>query len=276
MEYKIILNWTNLKYEIDYETYKAAAVNITENVEVRGEAQSDNTNGDSDFCRTKIEAALANLESRMHRYMVFAGTQEGTDDLNRKTKQWTMTIAYADSSRRNFNVSSLTSKCHRYVVDYVLQEWAKLTMPTLVEGYVSRMNAEIADIETIVYRKEAPVLMLNDGTDDSSTSLLPDDYTGMAVVFRGSLYPMKDIGEVTTEKVYDESEVKGNAMTGTFVCANGNVIKVSAGLLNDKVQYTSSDTVLHATKNGKNYYYIVENGSMTIINTSEIAIRVIN
>ena len=158
--YEIKLNWKNLKYEIDYETFKAAAIHITENFELKDEAQTDGTDGDSDFCRTKVCEAVANLENIMHRYLVPSTDTNGNDSIDRTQSEWIIKLEYPNTSRRNYNIASLTSKCHRYVVALVLMEWSKLALPNMTEAYAGRMQQEEAGIKEIVYRKTPPTLTL--------------------------------------------------------------------------------------------------------------------
>ena len=154
---KITLKWPYLKNEIDYETYKAAEISITEPA-VKGEAQSDNTNADADFCRAKIDAAVGNINEVMHRFFLVSTYEDYDNTLTRDRVSWEIDLQYMDSERRKINTDALTQMCHRYVVAYVLAEWCKLALPSLVQSYESRMESEVQRIERLVNRKEAPTL----------------------------------------------------------------------------------------------------------------------
>lgn len=177
----ITLLWTNLKYDIDQETWKAAKCHITEDslAEVLNEAQTGIDTFDEHYCKRKIEQALMGLQDILHRFFVkyehgtgTSDTAEGTPaddddrgDLNTATAdneleaddtEWVITLEF--DGRRNINAKLLATELHKYVVLYVLQEWSKMALPVMEQNYMQRMTLEENRIKRIAYRKEPPVL----------------------------------------------------------------------------------------------------------------------
>ena len=162
-ESSISLEWKYIKYDIDQETYKAGNLFITgeENAEVRNEAQTGISDFDQNFCRRKIEQALLNLQEIMHKFFdtISRSANNETEELTGNalstgTDKWTISLNIGD--RRQVDSYSLGNVMHKYIVLYVLQEWAKIALPALEKNYVERMLAEENRIKTIIYRKTEP------------------------------------------------------------------------------------------------------------------------
>lgn len=189
----ITLYWRYLKYDIDQETWKAAKCHITDDAlaEVLNEAQTGIDSFDHDFCQRKIEQALMGLQDSLHRFFLsykrssepdpiteavtettvetVANRDEdglgskndaGADDTLQRDQSWTIELQF--DGRRNVNAKLLASELHKYVVLYVLQEWAKMALPVMEQNYVQRMILEEQRIKRIAYRKEPPVLALSE------------------------------------------------------------------------------------------------------------------
>jgi hypothetical protein len=76
--------------------------------------------------------------------------------LSTETDTWTISLNIGD--RRQVDSFYLSNVMHKYIVLYVLQEWAKIALPALEKNYVERMLAEENRIKTIIYRKTEPTL----------------------------------------------------------------------------------------------------------------------
>ena len=82
-------------------------------------------------------------------------TEELTGNaLSTGTDKWTISLKIG--GRRNVDAYALGNVMHKYIVLYVLQEWAKIALPALEKNYVERMLAEENRIKTIIYRKTEP------------------------------------------------------------------------------------------------------------------------
>jgi hypothetical protein len=118
---------------------------------------------DCNFCLRKIEQALVNLQVLMLKFFSSISRQdesgnEATLDgnmLSTTTEKWVLSFDF--SGRRLVDEISLANVMHRYIVLYVLQEWAKIAFPALEKGYVERMLAEEERIKAIIYNNaDAP------------------------------------------------------------------------------------------------------------------------
>lgn len=190
----IKLYWKYLKYDIDQETWKAAKCHITDDAlaEVLNEAQTGIDTFDYHFCQRKIEQAMMGLQDALHRFFIMythatldkdeqhPGTVRPVDDVGNRDEDglgskndaqsddtlygddyWIIKLQF--DGRRNINSQLLATELHKYVVLYVLQEWAKMALPVMEQNYIQRMMLEEQRIKRIAYRKEPPVLALSEG-----------------------------------------------------------------------------------------------------------------
>lgn len=186
----ITLKWPYIKYDVDQETWKTAKCHITDPAlaESQNEAQTGIDTFDIHYCKRKIEQALMNLQDLLHKFFVsyththYAPDGEGgtdpvyvtdptspdadgmgsddsedaDDSLLADDEDWQINLSF--DGRRNINAKLLASVLHKYVVLYILQEWAKMALPTMEQNYIQRGQLEEVRIKQICYRKEAPVL----------------------------------------------------------------------------------------------------------------------
>ena len=163
---QIELLWSWLKYDIDQETQKAAKCLITNDPsgEITMEAQTADDQFDMDYCKRKVTEGCMKLQDALH--MFFTGIKffddksaeislASNDRLLHDAAKWQINLSNF-GSRRNVNSTLLANELHQYIVLYVLQEWCKMTHPTMEQNYVSRLTAEELRVKNIVYRKEVP------------------------------------------------------------------------------------------------------------------------
>lgn len=171
---RIVLKWKYLKYDIDLETWKSAKTYITagedeEKLEHISEAQSSDDEWDRNYCIMKVEESLSNIHDILHKFMLTEnGDGDGLGDkdsaasdnsfnsgfTSNDEQEWALTFAF--DGRRNVNARLLALSLHRFVVLYVLQEWAKIANNGMEENYVSRLESEANKLREIAYRKETP------------------------------------------------------------------------------------------------------------------------
>ena len=162
----LTLKWDWLKYDIDQETQKAAKCLITNDPsgEYVQEAQTADDQFDMDYCKRKITEGCMKLQDVLHQFFTDITIKNGntpitldnTDTLLHTATQWIITLDNF-GTRRNVNSTLLTNELHQYVVLYVLQEWCKMTHPTMEKNYLERLVDEETRVKNICYRKEVPV-----------------------------------------------------------------------------------------------------------------------
>lgn len=162
----ITLKWAWLKYDIDQETQKAAKCLITNDPsgELTMEAQTADDQFDMDYCKRKITEGCMKLQDALHAFFtgikVYNGNTEITiaadDTLLHDADKWVITLDNF-GTRRNVGETLLANELHQYIVLYVLQEWCKMTHPTMEKNYYERLVAEELRVKNIAYRKEVPV-----------------------------------------------------------------------------------------------------------------------
>jgi len=164
MAVNIQVEWKWLKYYIDQETSKSARCIITDNAtyDLAMEAQTDNGQFDSDFCKRKVTEGCGKLKDTLYKFFdgfkVFNGSTEiGTagDAALLDADKWQISFANF-GERRDVNEQLLNSEVSQYLALYVLQEWSKVAQPKMEENYVARIAAEEIRIKSIIYRKKEP------------------------------------------------------------------------------------------------------------------------
>ena len=124
MEYAEKLNYDNILYDVDYTTWKVAKCRVVD-PQAQAEAQTDNEN--MRWFNRQYETAVEHIKSRLRAYVV------PTEDIS------DITFKFGDTWRGN--ISSLMTYIHRYIVDYILYEWFKMTMPNEAPAYLTSADA---------------------------------------------------------------------------------------------------------------------------------------
>lgn len=124
MEYNKSIDQSDVLYDVNYTTWKVAKCRITD-PQMQSESQTDNEN-DRWFTR-QYETAIDHIKSRLQAYV--RPTEEISDFLFSFPEGW------------RGNVSSLMTYIHRYIVDYILYEWFKMTMPNEAATYLTSADA---------------------------------------------------------------------------------------------------------------------------------------
>ena len=162
----ITLKWDWLKYDIDQETQKSGKCLITNDPsgELTMESQTVDDQFDMDYCKRKITEGCMKLQDALHKFFtsfkVYNGNEEipiGDDDtLLHEATKWVVTLDNF-GSRRKVNSTLMANEMHQYMSLYVLQEWCKMTNPTMEKNYYDRFINEELRLKNIAYRKEVPV-----------------------------------------------------------------------------------------------------------------------
>ena len=172
----ITLKWAWLKYDIDQETQKTAKCLITDDPtgERTTEAQTANDQFDMDYCKRKITESCMKLQDVLHTFFTDIKVYDNSDtevlmnaddSLLHTATKWVITLDNF-GSRRNVNSTLMANELHQYVVLYVLQEWCKMTHPTMEKNYHERLVNEELRVKNIAYRKEVPQRPIGGGEDE--------------------------------------------------------------------------------------------------------------
>jgi hypothetical protein len=105
-------------YDVNFVSWKTAKCRIVE-PEARAEAQTDSEA--IEWYRRQKDTAIAELKSRL-RWCV-----QDDDECFR--------FRFSDAWRGNFE--ALGSYIHRYIVDYILYEWFRMTLPSEASVYLA-------------------------------------------------------------------------------------------------------------------------------------------
>lgn len=145
---------SEIVYDVDYISWKVAQCRISEE-ESRAEAQTDQEN--SDWLTRQVETALDNAKDRISAYVVEMSRMQTDEDENRDG--WDI-VLYMEPGWRGSS-KTMNTYIHRYVVDFVLTEWFKMTMPeetaiyvASAEGWLDRFINEARDVvvKDVIFR----------------------------------------------------------------------------------------------------------------------------
>lgn len=120
---KVTIKTSDILYDVDYTTWKVAKCRIAE-PQAQSEAQTDNDN--MRWFRRQYETALNYIKGRLRVYVV------PNDDPN--------TIEFKFNNWKG-DINALSTYIHRFIVDYILFEWFKMTIPTEAQTYLTSANA---------------------------------------------------------------------------------------------------------------------------------------
>lgn len=124
MEYNKSIDQSDVLYDVNYTTWKVAKCRVTD-PQMQSESQTDSEN-DRWFNR-QYETAIDHIKSRLRAYII--PTEEMGD----------FHFSFPEGWRGN--VFSLMTYIHRYIVDYILYEWFKMTMPNEAATYLTSADA---------------------------------------------------------------------------------------------------------------------------------------
>lgn len=117
---KLIRN--EIVYDVDYTSWKVAQCRISDEIS-RSEAQTDEEN--SDWLTRQVETAIENAKARISVYVVDMARMQTDEDEHKE--EWNI-VLYMEPGWRG-NVKVMNTYMHRFVTDFVLSEWFKMTMP---------------------------------------------------------------------------------------------------------------------------------------------------
>jgi hypothetical protein len=124
MEYIKQINQADVLYDVNYTTWKVAKCRIADQ-QMQAESQTDDEN--NRWFARQYETAIDNIKSRLQAYVV--PTEDNSD----------FHFSFPEGWRGN--ISALMTYIHRYIVDYILYEWFKMTIPNEAATYLTSADA---------------------------------------------------------------------------------------------------------------------------------------
>lgn len=112
-----------VKYDINYTTWKIAKVRLFDNEQAQFEAQTDEEN--SAWFNRYFEWAMSDAASALSPFITYAKDDTG------------FTLSFHFPAVWNGSADRLANYIHHYIVDYVLYEWFKMTMPDEAAPYLT-------------------------------------------------------------------------------------------------------------------------------------------
>lgn len=120
------ISYKDVLYDVDFITWKVANVRMANNKEAASEAQTDKEN--ERWYQRQYKVAVEHMRDtlRPHIYLNAEVVGDGDNILNfRFSQSWTGSI------------SALMSYIHHYIVDFILYEWFRMTMPNEASSYLT-------------------------------------------------------------------------------------------------------------------------------------------
>ena len=150
----IQLLYSHLLYDIEQQTHELAEARVKNNPELKASQQIDETNHLSDIAMRYCEEGVAMLNVILKRKLAAPSQAQpatSNDALVYGTTSWDFTLNDA-----NLNERTLAILMHRFVVAYVLWQWAKLYAPDEAKNFFVMFQKAQADIEEVIYALGTP------------------------------------------------------------------------------------------------------------------------
>lgn len=147
---------SEVEYDVDFISWKTAQCRITENMEQRGEAQTDKEN--ADWLTRQMELAVESVKRAISAYLNEHFHYAQTDELKRKDEY--VVILRMERGWRG-DVKRMNTFFHKYVVESVLAEWFGMVMPNEQATHVASADYWFSElvkearkvvIESVIFR----------------------------------------------------------------------------------------------------------------------------
>lgn len=150
----IQLQFTHLLYDIEQQTHALAEARMTDNLDLKAEAQIDQSNHLSDIAMRFCESGCALLNTWLKDKLITTPPSAETTETNKLTydnKVWNFNTTITSPDEH-----TLATLFHRFVVAYVLWQWAKLFSPNEVDAMHKQMLSVQKEIENAIYELGTP------------------------------------------------------------------------------------------------------------------------
>lgn len=114
-----VVSYSNVRYDVDYITWKIAKVRITDNAEAQYEASTDNEN--TRWLNRTYKVAVEYVRDILRPYISLSTPVYDCSD---------NTFTFRFPQGWQGNLSALMNYAHHYIVDFILYEWFRMTMPS--------------------------------------------------------------------------------------------------------------------------------------------------
>ena len=124
-----VIVYSDILEDVDYVTWKVANVRILDNPEMQSDVSTDQRN--EKWFNRRYKVATENVKDMLKPYVSIDGEVDATTD---------NVLAFSFPDTWIGSVSSLMSYIHHYIVDFIIYEWFRMTMPTEADAY--RVSSE--------------------------------------------------------------------------------------------------------------------------------------
>lgn len=120
------ISYKDVLYDVDFTTWKVANVRMADNKEAASEAQTDQEN--ERWFQRQYKVAVEHMRDALRPH-VYLNTDVVSDGDN--------TLSFRFSNAWTGSISALMSYIHHYIVDFILYEWFRMTLPNEAASYLS-------------------------------------------------------------------------------------------------------------------------------------------
>jgi hypothetical protein len=120
------ISYEDVLYDVDFTTWKMANVRMADNKEAASEAQTDKEN--ERWFQRQYKVAIEHVRDTLRPHVYLNAEIKENDD---NTFQFRFSKAWTGS------ISALMSYIHHYIVDFILYEWFRLTMPNEAASFIT-------------------------------------------------------------------------------------------------------------------------------------------
>lgn len=120
------ISYKDVLYDVDFITWKVANVRMADNKEAASEAQTDKDN--ERWFQRQYKVAVEHMRDTLRPHIYLNAEVVGDGD---------NTLLFRFSNAWTGSISALMSYIHHYIVDFILYEWFRMTMPNEASSYLT-------------------------------------------------------------------------------------------------------------------------------------------
>lgn len=144
----ITIKWTNVKKDVDKQTYRLANVHIDNaRQSIVDSAQQDDTKSSVNLILRFCDEGVSLVNTAIKHALSVYPSQTLTDDLeNVEGLQWQYSFSDA------VDEGSICKLIHKYIVDYILWKWCDIYVPSLANSYKSALAVVESKLQEACFR----------------------------------------------------------------------------------------------------------------------------
>lgn len=146
----ITIEWTNIKKDVDKQTFRLANIHLANSIEVKDDAQEDDSKSSLRFILRFAEEGVSFVKAAIRSAIVSTSEQSNIDSLT--SDEELSELAWTFNLKDNVDEGSATTLIHKCIVDYILWRWCSIWLPAVVSERASSLNITKESLVSEVFR----------------------------------------------------------------------------------------------------------------------------